>query len=281
MNQAQVKKALIGLKTSKKDFVVVLSGKTSKKVNGLYKPERCEILLHNKNFFNDNELMYTAIHEFTHHLLFSSSVVPLSTRTHTASFWALFHSLLNEAQKQKAYVSPFDTNREFVELTGEIREKVLSRNGWLMKELGRLLLQAQALCEKYHTSFSDYLDRILNLPRPSATTAIKAHSWNLDPRLGFDNMRTIARITDATKRRHAQEAFLKGWSPEQVKYELSSTEQEPQPLEKLLVEKDRITRSIKSLEVKLVEIERRIEERRIKGLRKTPAQGNNGEMIQE
>lgn len=259
MNQDQVKIKLLELKAPQKDFTVTFSGKKSKKVNGLYKAESYEILIHNRNFVNDNELMYTAIHEFTHHLQFTTSITPPSTRTHTVKFWAIFHSLLEVAEQQKIYISPFDTKPEFVELTKEIKDSILTKNGWLMKEMGRLLVKAQTLCEKFHTSFFDYLDRILNLPRASATTAIKAHAWNLDPRIHFDNMRTLSRITDTTKRQHALEAFLSGRSPEQVKYELSIDKPMPQPIEELLAEKDRVRRNIKRLEVRLVEIDRRIE----------------------
>ena len=44
----------------------------------------------------------------------------------------------------------------------------LEGSGTLMKELGRLLVQAHGLCEKHGTSYSDYLDRVLGLPRTSA-----------------------------------------------------------------------------------------------------------------
>ena len=45
------------------DFTVVQTGKKSSKVNGLYKTDSHEILLHNKNFTTNNAIMYTAIHE--------------------------------------------------------------------------------------------------------------------------------------------------------------------------------------------------------------------------
>ncbi len=53
MNQDQVKRALLSVRNAPEDFSVILSGKESRKVNGLYKPETREIILHNKNFAND------------------------------------------------------------------------------------------------------------------------------------------------------------------------------------------------------------------------------------
>ncbi|MCK7483142.1 MAG: hypothetical protein M0C28_43355 [Candidatus Moduliflexus flocculans] len=37
-------------------------------MNGLYKPAAREIILHNRNFDDDLQLVYTALHEYAHHL---------------------------------------------------------------------------------------------------------------------------------------------------------------------------------------------------------------------
>ena len=82
MNQDQVKEKLLAIEDAPLEFSVIFSGKRSKKVNGLYKPDTREILIHNKNFQGgsggekaqgatataDNLLIYTAIHEYAHHL---------------------------------------------------------------------------------------------------------------------------------------------------------------------------------------------------------------------
>ena len=69
MNQDQIKEMLLKIEDSELDFSVTFTGKESKKVNGLYKPDTHEILLHTKNFKTDNQLIYTAIHEYAHHLI--------------------------------------------------------------------------------------------------------------------------------------------------------------------------------------------------------------------
>jgi len=163
MNQEQIREKLLQIRDTEEFFTVILSGKKSRKVNGLYKAEGREIILHNKNFSSDNELMYTAIHEYAHHLQFTSSRAPVSARAHTIHFYSLFHSLLYEAETLGIYANPFETIGEFTALTRRIRDKVLTVDGQLMKELGGLLLEAQQLCDKHHASFSDYLDRVLRL----------------------------------------------------------------------------------------------------------------------
>ena len=71
MNREQVKKRLLGLRKTDEDFEVIFSGKKSRKVDGLYKPASREIILHTGNFTTDDELVYTAIHEYAHHLQFT------------------------------------------------------------------------------------------------------------------------------------------------------------------------------------------------------------------
>src|SRR5208337_4820417 len=133
MNNDQIKATLQALQSTEQDFTVILSGKKSRKVHGLYKPDSREIIIHNRNFTNDNELMYTAIHEYAHHLHFTSSAAPLSVRTHTTAFWNLLHTLLFEAEAKGIYTNPFESIEEFRALTREIKSRFLEGSGTLMK----------------------------------------------------------------------------------------------------------------------------------------------------
>jgi hypothetical protein len=98
MNQEQVMQKLLQLDDTVEDFIVTLSGKASSKVDGLYKPETREIIIHNKNHTGDNALMYTAIHEFAHHIQFTTSAAPVSARSHTNHFYSILHKLLGKAR---------------------------------------------------------------------------------------------------------------------------------------------------------------------------------------
>ncbi len=259
MNQDQVAAALRSIRKTAADFTVILSGKKSGKVNGLYKPGGREIILHNKNFKGDNELMYTAIHEYAHHIQFTESAVPISVKAHTTAFWSLFHSLLFDAEKKGVYVNPFDGIEEFRALTREIKDKFLTASGSLMKELGKLLIRAHELCDAHGASFTDYLDRILGLPRTSAQVIMKAKTYDLDPRIGFENMRSIAGIRDEHARESAQTALMAGKSPDMVKEDYAARKKPKEAREVLVEERGRIERTIKRLKAKLAEIDSRIE----------------------
>ena len=260
LNNEQIKKTLLSLRKSEHDFTVIMSGKKSRKVHGLYKPDTREIIIHNKNFKNDNELMYTAIHEYAHHLQFTTSVTPIPVRTHTTAFWNLLHTLLFEAEEKGIYSNPFESIEEFRTLTGQIRSRFLEGSGTLMKELGKLLVKAHELCEKHGTSYSDYLDRVLGLPRASAGVIVKAHTLDLDPRVGFENMRTLASITDGAARGKAQEELRAGHSPDMVKAKYRPAALSADPRDALQAERERLEKSIERMKKRLKEIEKRLSE---------------------
>ncbi|HTP59627.1 MAG TPA: DUF5320 domain-containing protein [Spirochaetia bacterium] len=259
MNNDQIKTVLRTLRRTTEDFSVILSGKKSRKVHGLYKPDTREIIIHNRNFTNDNELMYTAIHEYAHHIQFTTSPTPVSARTHTTAFWNLFHTLLFDAEEKGIYRNPFEEIEELRELTGRIREKFLSASGSLMKELGKLLLQAHRICEEHGTNFSDYLDRVLSLPRTSAQLIMKAHTLDIDPRVGFENMRSLAAIRDNGERGRAQAELLGGASPDMVKAKYAERPPPRDRRQALQQERERLERMIERLRKRLKEVEKRLE----------------------
>ncbi|HNW30473.1 MAG TPA: hypothetical protein PKN50_18505 [Spirochaetota bacterium] len=260
MNQDKVKELLLQLDSKVEDFSVILSGKASKKVDGLYYPDSREIIIHNKNFTDDNQLIYTAIHEFAHHLHHTRSAVPVSSRAHTNRFWDIFHKLLFLAEEKGIYLNVFKQDSRFIELTGKIKSKYLSVNGALMKELGSLLEQAHALCEELNLCYDDYVDRELLLHRTTARLLMKINAMNINPKIGFENMKTVANIRDEDARERAEAAFGEGMTPDMVRAEFSPRNKSDNALSSLMEERDRIERSIDTLTKKLAKIERKINE---------------------
>ena len=262
MNQDQVKQKLLRLETPARDFSVVFSGKESRKVNGLYKPESCEIIIHNRNFEDENSLLYTAIHEFGDHIHFTTTAGTVSERAHTTAFWEILHRLLDTAEKKGVYVSVFRSDPGFVGLTKSIREKFLVKNGELMKDFGAYLVKAYELCVHHKVNFDDYMDRELNLHRSSARTIMKFSSLDINPEIGYENMKIVAGIKDPVKVRQAEKAFLEGKSPDTVRRDFKSPPEERDELEHLISEKKRLKNSIERLKHKLAEIENLIERKK-------------------
>ena len=262
MNQDQVKEKLLQLDSEVEDFVVVFSGKSSKKVDGLYKPENKEILIHNKNFpdSSDNGILYTAIHEFAHHIQFTKSPKPVTSRSHTSDFYNLLHILLYKAEELGIYTNEFEKDEDFKKLTDKIKSEYLAKNGELMKDFGSLLFQAYELCQIKRASFEDYVDRILGLHRSTAKTLINMNDLNVDHRVGYENMKTLTRIKDDVIREQAEDAFLKGYSPDMVKAEFVAKDLPDSRLEFLLQERERVEKGIEKMIEKLGKLDMQIEE---------------------
>jgi len=261
MNQDTVREILEAIEAPPAAFSLVFSGKTNKKVNGLYKPATAEIVIHNRNFDSDNQLLYTAIHEYAHHLLFIRRGGIQMARPHTQEFWALFHGLLEKAQSMGFYHSVFDTIPEFRQLTEAIKERCLAGNGSLLLELGRLLVRAEELCRTHHARFEDYVERVLGLPRKTVSTAIQAQSLELDPSLGWDGLALVASLKDPEARQKAAEALLNGATPLLAKRAaMSSPKQSEEPVDLLLAERQKLARSIETMTERLRKIEERLRE---------------------
>ena len=261
--QFSIKDMLLDIQESKLEFTVTMTGKESKRVNGLYKPETREILLHNKNFKTDNELIYTAVHEYTHHLINEENIVanggrepPHQARSHTNYFWAKFHALLEVAEEKGYYKIDLSSSPELEELTKEIREKYIVPNGRLMQEFGKKLIQAHALCEKSSIRYEDYLDRVLQIPRTTAKTVAQVGTLPTeDADLGFDNMKIVAGIKKPDERAKAQEAIKSGKSPDSVIAMMKKKASETDPKTKLEKERDRLTKTINELTHRLEFVE--------------------------
>ena len=265
MNQDKVKEKLLAIEDAPLEFSLVFSGKKSAKVNGLYKPDTREIIIHNRNFAPDasgeNLLLYTAIHEYAHHLHACSRGGTLSARAHTSEFWAIFHALLEKAEAKKIYRDVFSGNTELSTLTEIIREKFLVKNGSLVKEMGKQLLKAHELCTAIGVRFEDYVDRVLCIPRTAANMSIKMFQYDLKPETGADNMRFLAGIRDEDDRKTAEAALIKGKSPDTVKIAMrKKTTEEENPVLRLEKEKLRLERTIETLRKRLEDVKRELKE---------------------
>jgi hypothetical protein len=260
MNQDRVKDILLRVAEPKTEFAVIFSGKESSLVNGLYKPATREIIIHNRNFDSEDQLVYTALHEYAHHLHCERKGGLTSGRAHTNEFWGIFHELLVEAEGLGLYRNVFDSEPEFVELTRRIKGSCVAENGRVMLEFGRLMVEAQVLCARFKARFEDYVDRALGVPRATAATAARAATYGVDPEVGWDGMRMAAGIRDPGVRAEALEALRAGASPAAVKARFAAAQPPEDAAERLAAEKARLERTIQNLEGRLAEVERRLAE---------------------
>ena len=106
--------------------------------------------------------------------------------------------------------------------------------------------------------FEDYVDRVLCLPRTSARLFMRMNELDVNPAIGFDNMKTVTSLRDERDRAAAQAAFLSGRSPDSVKTEFGGKPKEKDPVSLLRQEKNRIEKTITSLTSRLKEIDEKL-----------------------
>jgi hypothetical protein len=128
-----------------------------------------------------------------------------------------------------------------------------------MKELGGLLAKAKKLCCEKHLSFDDYTDRELGIHRTIATALINVNELDVSPEIGFENMKTVVSIKVPEKRALAEKSFIEKESPDIVKESIIDEKNIlDDPVKKLLTEKNRIEKTIDTLEKKLADINARL-----------------------
>lgn len=268
MDNEKIKEMLLDIAPTALEFSVTQTGKESKRVNGFYMPDTHEIFLHNKNFENDNQLVYTAVHEYTHHLcseeLLNDTGSPnhvYNAKVHSQAFWAKFNSLIKIAEEKGYYKLSIDENPELKELTEKIRKEYVEANGRLMQEFGKLLIQAHKLCKQSGIRYEDYIDRVLQLPRATERDIRKVASVPVNPAIGFENMKVVASVKSTDDRAKIEQDFMQGNSPAGVREMMKQKAQEAakaDPRSKLEKEKNRLEKTIAQLSQRLEYVEEAI-----------------------
>lgn len=266
MTNERIKEILLDVTECSIDFSVIQTGKESKRVNGFYKPDTHEIYLHSLNFKSENSMLYTAVHEYTHHLMTieKQKIDPAygsACRVHTQEFWAKFGDLINIAEKKGYYSIGWENNSELKELTQDIKINYLEKNGELMKEFGQKLARAFDLCKEADIRYDDYIDRVLCLPRNSAKDIRKVGASDVNPAIGFENMKVVASIKKPDERASVQQDFLEGGKSPATVRELMKQKaaagrtNDNDPKTKLEKEKQRLEKSIAQLTQRLEYVE--------------------------
>ena len=169
MTNDEIKGKLLKLFDCKTDFSVTQTGKKSSKVNGFYKPATCEIFLHNKNFTTENELMYTAIHELTHHVLTTEKGVKTS-RCHSGIFWATFYDFLDKAIELGFYTrNRSDETKALIDSALQLQKTIIETQ----KQLGEIIAKLYDSCETNGERIEDVIEHDLQITRGKAKELVK------------------------------------------------------------------------------------------------------------
>ena len=264
MTNEKIKEILLDIEESNLDFSVIQTGKESKRVNGFYKPDTHEIYIHNLNLNTDEQIVYTAVHEYTHHLVTEKKLEEdpnyvCNSKVHTQEFWARFGGLLKIAEEKGYYSLGWEQNEELKALTEDIKTNYLAKNGQLMQEFGKKLAKAWELCKEANIRYEDYIDRVLCLPRSSEKDIRKVAAMDINPSIGFDNMKVVASVKKKDDRAEVEQQFVEGGkSPATVREMMkqkSAQARSDDPKVKLEKEKNRLEKTIAQLTQRLEIVE--------------------------
>lgn len=242
----------------KTEFTVTQTGKQSRKVNGFYKPLTHEIFLHNKNYKSDNAVMFTAIHELTHHIQNENGVK--AARAHDNAFWSTFYNLLDEAERIGIYSRERSESvaAKTKELT-DIQKHIIE----LQKQQGKLLAELHRECEEQGDRYEDVLEHDLQISRNKAKELQKQAYLTSD--VSDEMSKAINSAKDAMMKNAAIQAADSGATVEQVKAIAKDTAKKTKPADdgldspsSLMREKKRIEKTIEQLQDRLVNIDEQL-----------------------
>jgi hypothetical protein len=259
MNQDEVKQRLLRLHDCAEEFTVVFSGKKSEKVNGLYKYDSREILIHNRNFIdaggnlNEQALFYTAMHELAHHILVTEKK-QRGTRCHTRLFYTTLDDLADAAEQMGLYRPGIDGETQT--LIEEAR-KISADIARLQRDLGRVLCNLRESCGKNGLRFEDVVKRKAQISGTTMKKCEKAAALALPGGIGADLQEAIIGERDGDGREAMIAAARAGKSVDQVK-RVTAKAPKVDGEASLLKEKIRIENTIAQLKRRLEEITRRL-----------------------
>jgi hypothetical protein len=120
-----------------------------------------------------------------------------------------------------------------------------------MIEFGKLLMEAHKLCTDANIRYEDYIDRVLQLPRQAAKTITAVSNANINPAVGFENMKLLASIKNKDKRIEAEAELESGKSYDTVRNMMKRKSKEVDEKTKLEKEKQRLEKTIAALKTRL------------------------------
>ena len=251
MTNETIKENLKKLYDCKNDFTVTQTDKKSPKVNGLYKPVTKEIFIHNRNFSSDNELIFTAIHEFTHHILTTEKNMK-SAKSHTCLFWATFYNLIDKAESIGIYSRKrSEATEKLINEVSDIQKELIETQ----KKLGKVITKLYKSCIEKGERIEDVIEHDCQITRKKAKELMQMATKEAET---SDEMtKAIDSAKDEKQRKAAIQAVADGKTLNQVKTIARSTISDDglDTPSQLIKEKNRLEKTIEKLNDRLIQVE--------------------------
>jgi len=259
MTQEQTRENLLKLHKCKEKFSLSFSGKKNRRVNGLYFPADCKIVINNRNFeegeAGSNRMFYTAMHELAHHIQRTEHGED-KKRSHTKLFWSILDGLAGKAEELGLY--RFDAAPEIKALVDEAAQ-ISAEIAALQRKLGETLGKLHGACLRKGVRYEDVLKRKVKLSDRMETKLKKIAALpQLPAGTGFEMQEAIAAAKSEEQRDAAMRAASAGKSVAQAKQAAAGPKKEADEMETLVREQKRIKNTIATLQRRLEDVVKRI-----------------------
>jgi predicted Zn-dependent protease with MMP-like domain len=229
-------------------YAVVFSGKKSNSVNGLYKPDSKEIIINDRNFNDDNLLIYTAIHELAHHICMTERNMR-NGKAHTQIFWSVFHDLLDSAISKNIYVRGMNASLQSLVKQAQEIDRQIAR---LQRTLGGVLLEIHKQCADANVRYDDVIDNEVRLSRKTRNAAVKSAQCSVPDAYGQDVQNIIIQANNDDTRSFIFGQAENNKSIDQIKTNVSrAAPNKNNNIHALTIEKNRVQKTIYTLQLRL------------------------------
>ncbi|MBE3065155.1 MAG: hypothetical protein IMZ69_09085 [Spirochaetes bacterium] len=250
MTEAQIKTLLCAIRKPPRDFEVTLTHRANKRINGTYYMDRALIKINDRNFTRDSVMLFTAIHEYAHHLQYCAR----EKTSHNREFYALYHDLVDEAIEKKL-LEEQPTTDAIQKAETEVKE-LLRQHVELERRIAAKLIDLHNECALNSVNPEYWTERRLQLPhngqRPFLKTRDGSEGIEQADYINADAMRVC------TKGPAAELALREGKTIVQAQTAAMAPEEELDPYEALKKEKEQIAERIVKLEDRKDRVEGRM-----------------------
>ena len=254
LNPGMLKRKLLQIQKVSEDFTIEYEGK-HKTIDGLYRPETCTIVIYDENHVDDNGIIYTALHELAHHVDITTSIKPRKKQLHNTRFKSIFYGMLNDAERKKLYINPYENNPMFLNMKFKL-DDLMTSIGDAKKRMGVLLQEVYELCVDNNMPFDDFMERQMQIDMKKAQHLLMLPSLSITvSKVCFDNHKILCSAKDERKRKKALVLLENDKSPAIVKETVKENDDPATTLDYLRKEREKLINELDRKSAKLEEIE--------------------------
>jgi len=252
-NQNDVKENLDKVYHCVNEYTCIFTGKKSKNVNGKYLPATKEILLNNRNFNDDNNLLFfTALHELAHHVVYAENN---RKEGHTSFFWSTFYDLITKAEKLGFYTVVISDNlKAKIDKVKELDVQISK----LTSEMGTALIEVQTICKEENVRYEDITDRTIGIKRTTVKKTVKIATRGIPNDISSDAKTFVALTSDLDKAQKALILLQQGKTIDQVKQIIKEPMEELEEIEELEEKKNKLIHKIEVLTIQVQQLDEKI-----------------------